>query len=156
MFEQFGAILVCHRADSERTDFLIPRGWLIQIAPWWVLCLVVGSFLPGSTKTALGISNPLSAIVEGRVAANHRFVHFVAFGSSALILTLIPETRAFRLVAALGVVTLGLAIEYGQYQFFDLIRMEWGDVRDDCLAVIVSLALAQWRGFRQTIVDDGR
>jgi hypothetical protein len=121
-----------------------------------VACLVIGSFLPGTTKDTLGTSNPVSASAEGRVAVGHRLTHFLTFGSSALILTLIPEAQALRLVAAVGIMSLGLTIEYGQYQLFDLKRMEWWDVRDDCLAAIVSLALVQWRGLRRTLVDCSR
>jgi hypothetical protein len=133
---------------------VVPRAFLVRIAPWWVACLIIGSFLPGAIKDALGTTNPLSEMAHGRAVLAHRLVHFTSFGSTALILMLIAETRAQQLAAGLGVAILGLMLECSQFSLLSLKYMEWWDVRDDALAACGSLVLIQWAGFRRAIVAD--
>lgn len=135
---------------------MIPRSHLIRIAPWWIACLILGSFLPGSVKDTLGTTNPLSEAAQGRAAAAHRLVHFVAFGSTALVLMLIAETRAQQVSAALGIAGLGLIMECAQYVLLNVRYMEWWDVRDDALAACGALLLVQWRGLRHAIVNQAQ
>jgi hypothetical protein len=132
---------------------MIPRQYLVRIAPWWVLILIIGSFLPGAGKDALGTTNPPAAEAQGRVGSQHRLVHFAAFGSTGLLFMLIARTRKQRLLAALSVACLGLAIEYAQFEFACLRSMEWWDFRDDTLAAFGSLVLVQWNGLRRTFVS---
>jgi len=151
--------LPCTRSGNVNTSTLVnvsPRAHLLRIAPWWIASIIIGSFLPGDSKAALGTKNPPAAIAEGRVAVQHRLVHFVSFGSTALILVLLSETPAQQIMAAVSVAGLGLTVEYAQYKLLNLPDMEWWDVRDDTLAALAFLALAQWRGLRQAIVGNGR
>jgi hypothetical protein len=133
---------------------MIPRAFLVRIAPYWVACLIVGSFLPGPSKDALGTTNPPAVVAQGRATAEHRLAHFIAFGSTALILVLIAKTP-MQIVAALSIAVLGLMVEFGQYELLNLPHMEWWDVRGDTLAALGSLLLAQWRGLREVLVDNG-
>jgi hypothetical protein len=131
---------------------VIPRTLLVRIAPWWVLLVIVGSFLPATSKEAIGTMNTPEAATEGRAVARHRIAHFVTFGSTALLLVLISETAAEEIWAAFGVAALGFIVECSQFALIGLTEMEWWDVRDDALAAIAVLLLAQWLGLREKLV----
>ncbi|MFL6448259.1 MAG: hypothetical protein ACJ746_11295 [Bryobacteraceae bacterium] len=135
---------------------MIPRAYLVRIAPWWVLCVIIGSFLPGSSKEALGTANSPAAIAQGHVATKHRLAHFVTFGSTALLVVVIAETASEQLAAGLAVAALGLLIECTQYAVTGVSEMEWWDVRDDALAAIGTLLLAQCLNLRGLIVRSRR
>ena len=132
---------------------MISRALLVRIAPWWVLCVIIGSFLPGSSKEALGTTNSPAAEAQGRVVTMHRLTHFLTFGSTALLLVLIAETASQQLGAGLAVAALGFLIECTQYALIGLANIEWWDVRDDALAAIGTLLLAQWLNLRGLLVD---
>jgi hypothetical protein len=133
---------------------VIPRTYLVRIAPWWVLLVLIGSFLPGSGKQALGTVNTPEAAAQGRAVAPHRLAHLFTFGSTALLFVLIAETAGQQLSAGLGVAALGLLIECTQYAALGLSEMEWWDVRDDAIAAIATLLLAQGLNLRAFLVDD--
>jgi len=139
--------------NGTYTGRVIPRAYLVRIAPWWVLCVIIGSFLPGPSKDALGTTNPPEATAQGRVVATHRLAHFLTFGSTALLLVVIAETASQQLGAGLGVAALGFIIECTQYAVIGLTGIEWWDVRDDALAAIGTLLVAQWLNLRGLLVD---
>lgn len=118
-----------------------------------MLCVIIGSFLPGTSKQAIGTINPPEAIAEGRVGVKHRVAHYLTFGSTALLLIVISETASQQLWAGFGVALLGFVVECSQYAVMGLSCMEWWDVRDDAIAAIAILLLAQWLNLRKIIVD---
>jgi hypothetical protein len=132
---------------------VIPRTFLVRIAPWWVLLVIIGSFLPGTSKEAIGTLNTPEAAVEGRAVARHRVAHFLTFGSTALLLVLVSETAAQEIWAGFGVAALGFILECSQFALIGLTEIEWWDVRDDALAAVGVLLVAQWLGLRQKLVD---
>jgi hypothetical protein len=71
---------------------------------------IIGSFLPGQSKNALGTTSTPAAIAEERPGTQHRIFHFTAFGSTTLILILIAKTSVLELDAAVGVYGLGLKV----------------------------------------------
>jgi hypothetical protein len=133
---------------------VIPRVFLIRLAPWWVLLVIIGSFLPERSKEAIGTTNSPEAAIHGRASLKHRVVHFVTFGSTALLLVIIGETALQQVWAGLGVAALGFLVEYSQYLLSRISLMEWWDVRDDAIAAIAALLLAQWLNLREILVDD--
>lgn len=133
---------------------MIPRAFLVRLAPWWVLFVIIGSFLPGTSKNAIGTTNPPEVAAQGRVAPKHRLAHILTFGSTALLLVIISETAAQQLWAGLGVAALGFFLECSQYAFLGLESIEWWDVRDDTIAAIGTLVVAQWLDLRDKLVNN--
>jgi hypothetical protein len=74
----------------------------------------------------------------------HRFIHFIAFGSSFLVLSLLAVGRREQLEAAAEIMTIGCVVEivqffaYSHRHFF-----EWWDVRDDAIGIAVGFLLLQ-------------
>ena len=132
---------------------MISRAFLVRIAPWWVLCVIIGSFLPASSKHALGTGNTPEAAAQGHAVPAHRLAHFLTFGSTTLLLVVIAETTSQQLGAGLVVAASGFLIECTQYAVLGLTEMEWWDVRDDAAAAIAALLLAQWLNLRALVVD---
>lgn len=131
---------------------MIPRTFLVRIAPWWVLLVIIGSFLPATSKEAIGTMNTPEAANEGRAVGRHRIAHFLTFGSTALLLVLVSETAAQEIWAGFGVAALGFILECSQFALIGLTEVEWWDVRDDALAAVGVLLLAQWLGLREKFV----
>jgi hypothetical protein len=132
---------------------VIPRTLLVRIAPWWVLLVIIGSFLPATSKEAIGTLNTPEAATAGRAVARHRIAHFLTFGSTALLLVLISETAAQEIWAGFAVAALGFILECSQFALIGLTEMEWWDVRDDALAAVAVLLIAQWFGLREKLVQ---
>ena len=127
-------------ADIPRYKRILPRRILRAIAPVWVLCLIGGSLLPGSVKEELGtISHEQILHQTRRVTLKHRVVHFLAFGSTCLLLMLIAKDPLGEVLGAGFVVLLGCAIETAQY-FIYPIPFEWWDVLDDLYATAAMFA----------------
>jgi hypothetical protein len=117
----------------------MPRTLLARVAPIWVLALVIGSVLPDAAKIAIGTHYW------------HRLYHLLSFGSTAYLLTLIARTTRERLYALLFVIALGAAIEFSQHAIFGN-SIEWWDIRDDTLGVLLAAVLSQWSALRQKLV----
>ena len=66
---------------------------------------------------------------------------------------LIAQNRTQQVVAAICVPLFALAIECGQYRFVGLDQMEWWDVRDDSLASLGMLCIADWHVLRRLMAD---
>lgn len=116
----------------------LPLPLLRRIAPVWVVCLIVGSLLPGEAKIAIGSSRlseqhlPPSAAELGEW--KHRTFHIVGFGATAFLFLSIAGTATGELVSMIGLWGLGVAIEYAQV-FFYANRLETEDVRDDAYGI---------------------
>ena len=132
----------------------MPRRYLVHIAPFWVLALILGSLLPGHTKHLLGVSTPYSAARHGRVHWQHRLAHFLSFGSTTGLLLLLTRTRSQDVLVLLGMLLLGLSLEYVQHVLFETEGLEWWDVRDDSYAEVVVYLAGQWRPWRFALVRD--
>ncbi|MBV9269355.1 MAG: hypothetical protein JO061_24515 [Acidobacteriaceae bacterium] len=125
-----------------RYKSLIPKRWLEMIAPVWILCLILGSFLPGPTKQRLGTLNPEAHHHIIHVIWRHRIAHLVAFGSTALLLMMLADTRRGEFSAATSVFLLGLLIECVQPVVYGTVFEYW-DLRDDFYAVSAAFAGVQ-------------
>ena len=96
-----------------------------RIAQAWILLLIVGSLQPAR---------------PGPVVGFHREIHWLVFAGAAFLLLLLSRTRRHELCSVSGTFLLGLSLEYVQH-FVYRNNMEWPDVRDDALAILVALAL---------------
>lgn len=138
-------VRVQNGAPAERVRRFRPM--LRRIAPFWVMGVVIGSFLPGSWKRDLGTHpyTPLHA-----VSFQHRAVHFVTFGLTALLFLALAQGRRGRAKAVAGAILLGLAIEAGQYAVGLSAVLEWWDIRDDLFAIAgAAVVFGVWRWLRQ-------
>jgi hypothetical protein len=132
---------------------MIPARWFRFVLPFWVLALVVGSFLPAERKQALGTQS-----ITPRPYAEphwpHRVWHIVSFGSTALLACLAETSRPRRrLLWALLVIALGASIETAQWLGNDY-SFEWWDVRDDAYGVLICAVLAELRPIRRVLVAE--
>jgi hypothetical protein len=74
----------------------------------------------------------------------HRLIHFVAFGSGFLVLSLLATGRREELEAAGEVLAIGCIIELTQYFVYSHRHVfEWGDVRDDAIGIAAAFLLLQ-------------
>jgi hypothetical protein len=58
------------------------------------------------------------------------------------------------MLVLLGMLLLGLSLEYAQYVLFETESMEWWDVRDDSYAAVAVYLAGQWRPWRAALVRD--
>lgn len=121
---------------------VVPR----QLAQWfarlWISVVIAGSLLPGRVHWHASQSEP--AEVRHTAILAHQFIHFVAFGSSFLVLSLLATGRREQLEAAFEVMTIGCIIELIQYVVYSHRQVfEWWDVRDDAIGVVVAFLLIQ-------------
>jgi hypothetical protein len=74
----------------------------------------------------------------------HRLIHFVAFGSSFLVLSLLATGRREELETAAEVLAIGCIVELAQYFVYSHRQVfEWWDVRDDAIGIVVAFLLVQ-------------
>jgi hypothetical protein len=132
----------------------VPRRYLVHIAPFWVLALILGSLLPGPAKHVLGISTRYSLARGGQIRWQHHLAHFLSFGSTTGLLLLIARTRSQDGIVLLGMLILGLSLEYTQHVLYETEGMEWWDVRDDSYADVVVYLAGQWRPLKAALVRD--
>lgn len=110
------------------------------LAPFWISAVVIGSFLPGSSKAYLGTKpNPVQHPAE----LQHRLAHMLIFGITSLLLLVSAETRKGELRAAGAAFLLGVSIEIGQLLFGLSMAFEWWDVRDDFIGVLLVFSVFQ-------------
>jgi hypothetical protein len=130
----------------------IRRRVLLRLVPIWVLCVVVGSLLPGRTKLAIGTTTLDRMRTRTETSGPiHRSVHLGVFGATALLFLLVAPDRRREAVAALAALALGALIEVTQHLLFGSV-MEWWDVRDDSVGVLVAFALMHGTRFREVLV----
>ncbi len=101
-----------------------------KLRPFWVAAVITGSFLPGSAKSLFG-TRPY--IPQHPVDPQHRLVHFVTFGLTALLFMLTAERQAEEAALAGKAFLLGCVMELGQFAIGFALVFEWWDLRDDFL-----------------------
>ena len=101
----------------------------------WMLLVLIGSFLPGPHKQAIGIVATYGNVATTDVRWQHRLLHIACFALIGLLLVLTARSPKRAVFALLGTIVFGLAIEYGQ-SFFYGAALEWWDIRDDSLAAV--------------------
>jgi hypothetical protein len=132
-----------------------------RITQAWLLLLVVGSFQPtrllmvvapmhsAGLRAAIGsvqLGRPLvgpfqKAAGPGPVIVLHREIHWLVFGGATFLLLLGSRNHRQELRSAFAMCLLGLSLEYLQYVIYHIDAIEWPDVLDDVLAILVALAL---------------
>ena len=112
--------------------------------------------MPVDAKKRIGtkdLAGPTSAAEH--VTSGHRLYHFVAFGSTALLLLLVAATRGEQFAAVAGTILLGVSLEYVQHWVFHG-ALEWWDIRDDTIGVLLTGVICQWPPVRSTLVATPR
>jgi hypothetical protein len=114
--------------------FRRPLPWVGLWIVGWALCVGLSLMHPPD----LGIDVP-----DG-----DKLGHFLAYGLlAAWAVWLFRGTRA-QAVSALGLVSLGIALEFAQGAWTVDRMMDWHDAVADALGVLGGLALARWRAPR--------
>ena len=90
----------------------------------WLTLLVVGALQPARPDFVKGV---------------HREIHWVAFAGAALLLIAVVRTRRQETVGVFTVFCLGLCLEILQHLLYRN-PIEWRDVSDDGLAIMVAFA----------------
>jgi len=75
----------------------------------------------------------------------HREIHWAAFAGAALLLFTLSQTRRQEILRACTIFVLGFSLEFLQY-LVNRNRMEWRDVLDDGLAILVAFAFYSLSG----------
>ncbi len=127
------------------------RQHLRRLLPFWIAALIVGSFLPGEAKRALGTQSGLSAY--GRPTLPHRAWHVASFGSTALLASLAVRSPGRRVAAFGAIFGLGVCIELLQPLLFRT-DLEWWDVRDNGYGILAFAAVGQMRAVRLRLLKD--
>jgi len=103
----------------------------VRTAAWiWIALLVAGSLQP---------SRP------GATQRFHREIHWVAFAGAALLLFALSKTRRREILGACTIFLLGASLELAQHLIYRN-YLEWHDIADDALAVLVAFALYRLTG----------
>jgi hypothetical protein len=100
----------------------------------WLLLVIFGSLQP---------SRPLLV----RSSNVHLGIHCVAFAGAAFLLLLLSTSRRQEICSVTAACLLGLSIEYLQHLIYH-ISIEWHDVRDDWLAILLIFAFYRLAGIR--------
>jgi len=102
-----------------------PNRILRPVTLAWLVLLSVGSLQPRR---------------PGSVVALHREIHWAAFACAAFLLFLPTRTRFQTLQRAIAAFLLGLCLECLQHFLYHK-TIEWLDVGDDALAILMALAV---------------
>ena len=104
---------------------------VLRIVTWiWLALLILGSLQPAR---------------PGIVNGNHLPIHYVAFAVAALLLFSLSRTRRREILGALATFFLGFSLELLQHLIYRN-HLEWHDVADDGLAILVAFALYRLTG----------
>jgi hypothetical protein len=98
---------------------------LICLAAVWIVALIAGSLQPARPGSTLGL---------------HREIHWLAFGGLALFVLTISRNLRQEIACVAAACLLGLSLEFLQHLIYRN-AMEWRDVRDDTLAVLIAFAI---------------
>ena len=107
-----------------------PRLVLRIVTRLWIALLIVGSLQP---------SRP------GVVTGHHREIHWVAFAGAAFLLFSGSSTRRQQILRAFAIFLLGASLEVLQHLIYRN-HMEWRDIADDGVAILVAFALYRLTG----------
>ncbi len=130
------------------------RSFYRLIAPYCLLVLILGSFLPYSMKRDMGTSVVFpSSQHQEQVPLRHRLVHYLSFGITAAVLILAARNRTHRILGVMTVIVLSFAIEYGQ-SLVGRVGVEWWDVRDDTAAACAVFVVLLSPAVRQLLVKE--
>ncbi len=108
--------------------FVRPRLWLGLWLVGWVLCVVLSLIHP----VPLGVEVPDGDKIE----------HFLAYGTLSAWAMNLFDARRSRLLAALSLVALGIAMELAQGAFTSDRMMDWRDALANALGVAAGQVLA--------------
>ncbi|MGH9628409.1 MAG: hypothetical protein ACRD7E_08745 [Bryobacteraceae bacterium] len=125
---------------------MFSRRHLKLLLPFWILAIIIGSFLPAETKQTIGTQ---SGMEHGW---SHRAYHLGAFGLTALLVSLVNRKPSRQVLWCGAVFLLGLSIELTQSAISRL-PVEWGDVRDDAIGIIALMLVAQFKRVRNVLVS---
>jgi hypothetical protein len=104
---------------------------VLRIVTWiWLALLILGSLQPAR---------------PGVVKGNHVPIHYVAFAGAALLLFSLSRSRRREALGALATFFLGFSLELLQHLIYRN-HLEWRDVADDGLAILLALALYRLTG----------
>ena len=138
------------RTDSAGSNpisafgIVVPGRLVRWFANLWISVVIVGSLLPGSAKITLHASEHKPTHSKHVITTRHRLIHFVAFGSSFLVLSLLATGKREELEAAGEVLAIGCILEVIQYFVYSRRQVfEWWDVRDDAIGIAVAFLLVQ-------------
>jgi hypothetical protein len=108
----------------------VSRAVLRIVAGVWLALLIVGSLQPARPGIVTGL---------------HREIHWLAFAGAALLLFSLSRTRRQRILGALTIFLLGFSLELLQHLIYRN-RLEWRDIADDGLAILLAFALYRLTG----------
>ncbi len=123
------------------------RGWRTAVSPavlrivaWvWIALLVAGSLQPARPRAVRGV---------------HREIHWVGFAGAALLLFALSKTRRREILGASAVFLLGVSLEVLQHLIYRN-HLEWRDMADDGLAIVLTFALYRLTGAWKPGPDQG-
>lgn len=95
--------------------------------------------MPNASKQRLHIEAPAHHVITGQIVSNHRIVHYLAFGSTALLLLLLTRGRKQEFAVVAATIFLGLCIEIAEHASYGA-PFEYWDVIDDAIAVLLAYA----------------
>lgn len=108
----------------------VSRGVLRVLVSVWLALLIAGSLQPARPSIVIGV---------------HREIHWVAFAGAAFLLFSLSRSRRQEILRAGSIFFLGLSLEVVQH-LANRNRMEWRDIADNALAILVALALYRLSG----------
>jgi hypothetical protein len=120
----------------------VPRRLGRWLAGLWISAVVAGSLLPGTAKVSLHMSESASRQSRRSAGMTHRWIHFLAFGSTFLVLSLLASGRGETIQAAVEVIAIGCIVEVTQWAVYSHFRVfEWWDIRDDAIGIFMAFLL---------------
>jgi hypothetical protein len=118
-------------APDEPVRRAIVSQAVVRIAAWvWIAFLIAGSLQPAR---------------PGFVKGLHREIHWVGFAGAAVLLCSLSKTRRREILGASAVFLLGVSLEVLQHLIYRN-HLEWRDMGDDGIAVLVAFALYRLTG----------
>jgi VanZ family protein len=123
-----------------------PAGQILLLVLWAVLicCVVVGSLVPAKSSVIVAIS---------RLHISLKVLHFCGYTALALIALLAVPRRLNALLAALAMILLGVALEFGQ-KLVPGRSCEFGDMCINGAGVVTGVAIGMLN--RHIILAAGR
>ena len=119
--------------DEPVKHTTVSRAVLRVVAKIWLAILIVGSLQPAR---------------PGVVSGLHRGIHWLAFAGAALLLFSLSRTRRQEILGAFTIFLLGFSLELLQHLIYRN-HLEWRDVADDGLAILLAFALYRLVGARK-------
>ena len=124
-------------APVETSRGAVPPLVLRIVTRLWIALLIIGSLQPARPGLVTGV---------------HREIHWLAFAGGALLLFLLSSTRRQQILRAFAIFFLGLSLEFLQHLIYRN-PLEWRDIADDGVAILVAFALYRLTGTRKPRAD---